>query len=143
MGIFACGYLATPCFLVEILSAIAARLDGDRGRKGFEGMDWWRGAVIYQVYPRSFQDSDGDGVGDLRGITMRLPYIASLGVDALWISPFFKSPMEDFGYDVEDYRQVDRIFGTLEDCDQLIEGAHRLGIKIVFDMVLSLSLIHI
>ncbi len=100
-------------------------------------MDWWRGAVIYQVYPRSFQDSDGDGIGDLPGITTRLPYIAGLGVDALWISPFFKSPMEDFGYDVEDYRQVDPLFGTLEDFDRLIDSAHRLGIKVVIDMVLS------
>ena len=100
-------------------------------------MDWWRGAVIYQVYPRSFQDSDGDGVGDLRGITRRLPYIADLGVDALWISPFFKSPMEDFGYDVEDYRQVDPLFGTLEDFDRLVAAAHGLGVKVVLDMVLS------
>ena len=75
--------------------------------------DWWRGAVIYQIYPRSFQDSTGDGVGDLNGITQRLPYIASLGVDAIWISPFFTSPMKDFGYDVSDYRDVDPMFGTL------------------------------
>ena len=75
--------------------------------------DWWRGAVIYQVYPRSFQDSNGDGVGDLLGIVERMPYIASLGVDAVWISPFFTSPMKDFGYDVSDYCDVDPMFGSI------------------------------
>ena len=77
--------------------------------------DWWRGAVIYQIYPRSFQDSNGDGIGDLLGIVQRLPYIASLGVDAIWISPFFMSPMKDFGYDVSDYCDVDPMFGSLAD----------------------------
>ena len=100
-------------------------------------MEWWRGAVIYQVYPRSFADSSGDGVGDLNGICERLPYIAALGVDAVWISPFFTSPMEDFGYDIADYRGVDPIFGTLEDFDRLLERAHGLGLKVVIDMVLS------
>ncbi len=98
---------------------------------------WWRGAVIYQVYPRSFQDSNDDGIGDLPGLIQRLPYIASLGVDAIWISPFFKSPQRDFGYDVSDYRDVDPMFGTLADCDVLIEQAHRLGLKVIFDIVLS------
>lgn len=101
------------------------------------GTDWWRGAVIYQVYPRSFQDSDGDGVGDLPGITRRLPYIASLGVDAVWIAPFFKSPMADMGYDVSDYRDVDPMFGTLADFDALLAEAHRLGLRIIIDQVLS------
>ena len=77
--------------------------------------EWWRGAVIYQIYPRSFADSNGDGIGDLPGITARLDHVASLGVDAVWISPFFKSPMKDFGYDVADYCDVDPIFGTLAD----------------------------
>ena len=99
--------------------------------------DWWRGAVIYQIYPRSFQDSNGDGVGDLRGIVERLPYIASLGVDAIWISPFFPSPMKDFGYDVSDYRNVDPMFGTLDDFDALIARAHGLGLKVLIDQVLS------
>jgi alpha-glucosidase len=99
--------------------------------------DWWRGAVIYQIYPRSFQDSTGDGIGDLRGITSRLPYIAALGVDAIWISPFFKSPMKDFGYDVSDYQDVDPMFGSLADFDVLIETAHSLGVKILIDLVLS------
>jgi alpha-glucosidase len=99
--------------------------------------DWWRGAVIYQIYPRSFQDSNGDGIGDLAGITQRLPYVASLGVDAIWISPFFTSPMKDFGYDVSDYRDVDQIFGTLADFDTLVETAHGLGLKVIIDLVLS------
>lgn len=101
--------------------------------------DWWRGAVIYQIYPRSFQDSNGDGIGDLAGIIERLPYVASLGVDAIWISPFFKSPMNDFGYDVSDYRDIDPMFGTLEEFDRLVELAHKLGLKIMIDLVLSHS----
>ena len=99
--------------------------------------DWWRGAVIYQIYPRSFQDSSGDGIGDLAGIVRRLPYVASLGVDAIWISPFFTSPMKDFGYDVSDYRDVDPMFGTLADFDAVIAEAHRLGLKVMIDLVLS------
>ena len=101
--------------------------------------DWWRGAVIYQIYPRSFQDTNGDGIGDLRGITLRLPYIASLGVDAIWISPFFQSPMLDFGYDVSDYEAVDPMFGTLDDFDELIALAHKLGLKVMIDQVISHS----
>jgi alpha-glucosidase len=99
--------------------------------------DWWRGAVIYQIYPRSFQDSNGDGVGDLRGISNRLDYIANLGADAIWISPFFTSPMKDFGYDVSDYRDVDPMFGNLQDFDHLIAKAHKLGLKVMIDLVLS------
>ncbi|RJG43160.1 alpha-glucosidase [Mesorhizobium sp. DCY119] len=99
--------------------------------------DWWRGAVIYQIYPRSYQDSNGDGIGDLKGIIQRLPYIAGLGVDAIWISPFFKSPMKDFGYDVSDYCDVDPMFGTLADFDAMIAEAHRLGLKVMIDQVIS------
>ncbi len=98
---------------------------------------WWRGAVIYQIYPRSFADASGDGVGDIRGITQRLPYIASLNVDAIWLSPIFKSPMKDFGYDVQDYRAIDPLFGTLEDLDACIARAHDLGLKVMVDQVLS------
>lgn len=98
---------------------------------------WWKGAVIYQVYPRSFADSNGDGIGDLPGITQRLDYVASLGVDAIWISPFFTSPMKDFGYDVADYCGVDPIFGTIEDFDALIAKAHGLGLKLLLDQVYS------
>lgn len=101
--------------------------------------DWWRGGVIYQIYPRSYQDTTGDGIGDLNGITDRLPYVASLGVDAIWISPFFTSPMKDFGYDVSDYRDVDPMFGTLEDFDRMVETAHRHGVRVMIDLVLSHS----
>lgn len=96
---------------------------------------WWRGAAIYQIYPRSFQDSGGDGVGDLPGITRRLDYVASLGVDGIWISPFFRSPMRDFGYDVSDYCDVDPVFGTLADFDSLVSRAHELGLKVIIDQV--------
>jgi len=98
---------------------------------------WWRGGVIYQIYPRSYQDTTGDGIGDLAGITERLPYVASLGTDAIWISPFFTSPMKDFGYDVSDYRDVDPMFGTLADFDALVAAAHRLGLRVMIDLVLS------
>ncbi|HEV7915768.1 MAG TPA: alpha-amylase family glycosyl hydrolase [Albitalea sp.] len=101
--------------------------------------DWWRGAVIYQIYPRSFADHNGDGVGDLAGMFDRLPYVASLGVDAIWVSPFFRSPMKDFGYDIADYRDVDPLFGTLEDFDGLVARAHALGLKVMIDQVLSHS----
>ncbi len=98
---------------------------------------WWRGAVIYQIYPRSFYDANQDGIGDLPGIINKLDYIASLGVDAIWISPFFKSPMKDFGYDISDYRDIDPIFGTLADFDELVVEAHKRDIKIMIDQVLS------
>jgi len=100
---------------------------------------WWRGAIIYQIYPRSFLDLSGDGVGDLRGIEARLDYVASLGVDAIWISPFFLSPMADFGYDIADYCAVDPLFGTLDDFDRLLARAHALGLKVMIDQVLSHS----
>lgn len=99
--------------------------------------EWWRGAVIYQIYPRSLKDSNGDGVGDLPGIIEKLDYIAGLGVDAIWISPFFKSPMQDFGYDISDYREIDPLFGTLEDFDRLVLKAHSLGLKVMIDQILS------
>lgn len=98
---------------------------------------WWRGAVIYQIYPRSMMDTNNDGIGDLPGIIEKLDYVASLGVDAVWISPFFKSPMKDFGYDISDYRDIDPLFGTLNDFDRLIEKAHSLNIKVIIDQVLS------
>ncbi len=99
--------------------------------------EWWRSGVIYQIYPRSFQDSDGDGVGDLPGITRRLGHVASLGVDAVWLSPFFTSPQRDMGYDVSDYCGVDPLFGTMADFDALVARAHELGLKVVIDLVLS------
>ena len=98
-------------------------------------MHWWQSAVIYQVYPRSFQDSNGDGVGDLAGITARLPYLQELGVDALWLSPIFVSPMADFGYDIADFTAIDPLFGTMGDFDALIAAAHARGIKLLLDFV--------
>lgn len=101
--------------------------------------DWWRGAVIYQIYPRSFQDHNADGIGDLIGVAERLDYVADLGVDAIWLSPFFTSPMKDFGYDVANYRDVDPIFGTLGDFDRLLQKAHALGLRVIIDQVISHS----
>ena len=98
---------------------------------------WWRGAVIYQIYPRSFRDTNGDGIGDLAGIAQGLDYIADLGVDGIWISPFFTSPMHDFGYDVADYCGIDPSFGTFADFDHIIEKAHGLGLKVIIDQVYS------
>ncbi|MFF3643240.1 glycoside hydrolase family 13 protein [Streptomyces sp. NPDC002564] len=97
--------------------------------------DWWRGAVIYQVYPRSFADGNGDGMGDLAGIRGRLPYLRDLGVDAVWLSPFYASPQADAGYDVADYRAIDPMFGTLLDADAVIRDAHELGLRIIVDLV--------
>ena len=99
--------------------------------------EWWRGGVIYQVYPRSFQDSNGDGVGDLPGIIRRLDHIASLGVDCIWLSPITRSPQADMGYDVSDYRDVDPLFGSLHDFDSLVEQAHARGLKVIMDQVVS------
>ena len=99
--------------------------------------EWWRGAVLYQIYPRSFFDSNGDGIGDLAGIIERLEYMAALGVDGIWLSPFYASPMKDFGYDVADYRAVDPLFGTLADFDCLLARAHALNLKVIIDQVYS------
>ncbi|MBH0113413.1 alpha glucosidase [Novosphingobium sp. YJ-S2-02] len=102
---------------------------------GASGNEWWRGAAIYQIYPRSFMDSNGDGIGDLAGITARLGHVAALGVDAIWISPFYTSPMADFGYDIADYCDVDPIFGNLADFDALVVRAKELGLKLIVDQV--------
>src|SRR5439155_2502576 len=96
---------------------------------------WWRHAVIYQIYPRSFADSDGDGFGDLPGLTARLDHVADLGADAVWLSPFYPSPQADAGYDVSDYRDVDPMFGSLADFDALLARAHGLGLKVIVDLV--------
>ncbi|MFE9533862.1 glycoside hydrolase family 13 protein [Streptomyces sp. NPDC006691] len=102
---------------------------------GKTGTQWWRDAVIYQVYPRSFADGNGDGMGDLEGVRARLPYLRDLGVDAVWLSPFYASPQADAGYDVADYRAIDPMFGTLLDADALIRDAHELGLRIITDLV--------
>ena len=98
-------------------------------------MDWWRGAAIYQIYPRSFLDTGGDGIGDLPGVTAKLGYIAQLGADAIWLCPFFLSPQCDFGYDVASYTDIDPIFGTMADFDDLVRQAHALGLKVLIDQV--------
>src|SRR6266700_3853700 len=98
---------------------------------------WWKHAVIYEIYPRSFQDSNGDGVGDLNGITQRLDYLQALGVDAIWISPMYPSPQVDFGYDISDYENVDPQYGTLADFDRLVEEAQAHHIRVLLDMVLN------
>src|SRR5260370_29941944 len=104
------------------------------------GMDkgdevWWRHVIFYQIYPRSLQDSNADGVGDIVGIIERLPYLQALGVDAIWLSPIFPSPMADFGYDIADYTGVDPLFGTMEDFDVLVKVAHAAGLKVILDLV--------
>jgi alpha-glucosidase len=97
--------------------------------------DWWRHGIFYQVYPRSFQDSNGDGVGDIRGVIQRLPYLRSLGIDAVWLSPIFPSPMADFGYDISDYTGIDPLFGTMDDFDALVQTAHENRLKVILDLV--------
>jgi oligo-1,6-glucosidase len=98
---------------------------------------WWSNAVVYQIYPRSFQDSDNDGFGDLKGIASRLEYLAQLGIDAIWLSPVYRSPQDDNGYDISDYRDIDPMFGTLDDMDMLLSEAHAFGIKIIMDLVVN------
>lgn len=98
---------------------------------------WWANAVVYQIYPRSFQDSNGDGIGDLKGITSRLDYLADLGVDVLWLSPVFKSPQDDNGYDISDYQDIDPLFGTMADMDELLAEAHKRGLKVIMDLVVN------
>ena len=98
-------------------------------------MHWWQSAVLYQIYPRSFQDSNGDGVGDLAGIMARLPYLAELGVNAIWLSPIYVSPMKDFGYDISDHTAIDPRFGTMDDFDNLLRESHAHGLKVLLDFV--------
>jgi len=98
---------------------------------------WWKSAVVYQVYPRSFADSDGDGVGDLRGILEHLDHIANLGIDVVWLSPVYQSPQDDNGYDISDYQAVDPVFGSLDDLDELIREVHARGMKLIMDLVVN------
>lgn len=116
---------------------VASRGDTFGGESKMDQSDqsWWRNGIFYQVYPRSFQDSDANGVGDLTGIINRLPYLVTLGIDAIWLSPIFPSPMADFGYDISDYAEIDPLFGTLEDFDALVRAAHSNGLKLILDLV--------
>ncbi|XP_049791269.1 maltase 2-like [Schistocerca nitens] len=113
-----------------LLATVAAMVDATAGQ-----LAWWQSGVIYQIYPRSFKDSDGDGVGDLNGVIEKLDYLQSLGVAAIWLSPIYKSPMADYGYDISDYRDIDPLFGTMEDFEALLEGAHQRDIKVILDFV--------
>src|ERR1700729_4628405 len=108
---------------------------GTSPRPAANSADWWRQATVYQIYPRSFADYDGDGLGDIRGILSRIPYLASLGIDAVWLSPFYPSALADGGYDVDDYREVDPTLGTLADFGELASGLHARKIKVIVDIV--------
>ena len=99
--------------------------------------EWWKKSVVYQVYPKSFQDSNGDGVGDLNGIRQRLPYLKELGIDVMWLNPIYASPQVDNGYDISDYRMIEPTFGTMEDFDALLAEAHEMGLKIILDLVVN------
>ena len=122
-------------FANQVRGEITAARDPGTGTAAFLDAPWWQRAVIYQIYPRSFQDTNDDGIGDLKGITQRLPYLTDLGIDAIWISPIFPSPMRDFGYDISDYTDIDPIFGSLADFDALIAAAHGCGVKVLLDLV--------
>src|SRR5215472_1013518 len=122
--------LATACLVATTLFAQELPTDA-------EGHAWWQHAVFYEIYPRSFADSNDDGVGDLNGITSKLDYLRELGVDAIWITPCFPSPQVDFGYDVADYDQIDPMYGTLADFDRLLAEAQKRGIRVVLDLVVN------
>src|SRR4029079_18037196 len=100
-----------------------------------QDVSWWQSAVIYEIYPRSFQDTNADGIGDLRGIMARLPCVAQLGIDPIWICPIFPSPMADFGYDIANYTDIDPLFGTLQDFDELAAAARQHGVRVILDLV--------
>ena len=110
-----------------------------KNKKGAENMEkkWWKSSVVYQIYPRSFCDSNGDGIGDLNGIRSKLWYLKELGIDVIWLSPVYQSPNDDMGYDISDYQAIMKEFGTMEDYDRMLERAHELGIKIMMDLVVN------
>jgi len=123
----ACAHTATPAPTAspERTEALALR------------RAWWKEVVVYQVYPRSFKDSDGDGIGDIRGITSRLDYIKSLGVDVVWLNPVYQSPNDDNGYDISDYRAIMSEMGSMADFDAMLQGMHQRGVKLIMDLVVN------
>lgn len=121
-------------FLLAALASVST-LRGGVHAYNRQPSDWWQSAIVYQIYPRSFLDSDGDGVGDLRGITSKLQYLTETGVQAVWLSPIYRSPMVDFGYDISDFRAIHYEFGTMADFDDMIAEAYRLGLKVLLDLV--------
>jgi len=126
------------CALALILGLMATAARGQSAQSNSENLkDWWKNAVIYEIYPRSFQDSNGDGVGDLNGITQRLDHLKELGVDAIWLSPIYPSPQADFGYDISDYEAIDPLYGTLADFDRLVAEAKKRNIRVIMDMVMN------
>lgn len=136
-----CGIVFFVLTLVAIVIVVCVTLLSEDVRSPAEPdeekqpLKWWQKAIVYQIYPRSFQDSNGDGTGDIKGIISRLPYLQDLGIGAVWLSPFYKSPMKDFGYDISDYRQVDPLFGTMDDFNEMIKVTHDLGLKFIVDFV--------
>ena len=134
----------TICAIALFLGAVALSAGGQNAPAKLApqpttaaARDWWKNAVIYEIYPRSFQDSNGDGIGDLNGITQRLDYLKELGVDAIWLTPVYPSPQVDFGYDISDYKNIDPQYGTLADFDRLVAEAGKRHIRIVMDMVMN------
>src|SRR5579884_2484794 len=126
------------CALALMLVAAAPAARAQSAPSNSENLkDWWKNAVIYEIYPRSYQDSNGDGIGDLNGITQRLDHLKELGVDAIWLSPIYPSPQVDFGYDISDYKAIDPQYGTLADFDRLIAEAKKRKIRIIMDMVMN------
>lgn len=124
-------------FMTTLLLSYSCSASSSKKRYGTQDQKWWKEAVVYQIYPRSFQDSDGDGIGDLKGITSRLPYIKKLGADVVWLNPIYKSPNDDNGFDISNYQDIMNDYGTMADFDELLATAHNLGLKIMMDLVVN------
>ena len=131
--------LSLTVFLYSCHSSTTKAIVKNSAYDSIPGRKWWKEAVVYQIYPRSFKDNDGDGVGDLKGIESKLDYIKSLGVDVVWLNPIYSSPNTDNGYDISDYQNIMKEFGTMQDFDQLLKGMHSRGIKLVMDLVVNHS----
>src|SRR5580658_2731088 len=126
-------------FLFIVLTLVSDKTFSQKSDSSIPDRAWWKEAIVYQIYPRSFKDADGDGVGDLKGIISKLDYIKSLGVNAVWLNPIYSSPNDDNGYDVSDYRNIMKDFGTMADFDLLLKGLHERGIKLIMDLVVNHS----